>query len=195
MSPDLKTKQSVPRNTAAKSPASTKRRKSDRTGRQNCALTSFLLGVDPSKPPRQPNQRSARETARNISHCPHLPMLPYSPIVNPPPKSKSHQSTKHRRRLTLMGEMHSLCGSKRCGIRISLPRQHVIHVVNRVRITKPHSPPRDPLPTPGIPSERQGRDADDGAGELPSSLDSWGWISAKVPFCSVIRGLDLIKFF
>ena len=97
MSPDLKTKQSVPRNTAAKSPASTKRRKSDSTGRQNRALTSFLLGVDPSKPPRQPNQRSAHETARNISHCPHLPMLPYSPIVNPPPKSKSHQSTKHRR--------------------------------------------------------------------------------------------------
>ena len=154
MSPDLKTKQSVPRNTAAKSPASTKRRKSDSTGRQNRALTSFLLGVDPSKPPRQPNQRSARETARNISHCPHLSMMPYSPIVNPPPKSKSHQSTKHRRRLTLMGEMHSLCGSKRCGSRIILPRHHVIHVVNRVRITKPHSPPRDPLSTPGIPSER-----------------------------------------
>ena len=154
MSPDLQTKQSVPRSIAAKSPASTKRRKSDRTGRQNCALTSFWLGVDPSEPPRQPNQRSARETARNISHCPHLPMLPYSQIVNPPPKSKSHQSTKHRRRLTLMGEMHSLCGSKRCGIRIILPRQHVIHVVNKVRITKPHSPPHDPLTAPGIPSER-----------------------------------------
>ena len=193
--PDLKTKQSVPRNTAAKSPASTKRRKSDRTGRQNCALTSFLLGVDPSKPPRQPNQRSARETARNISHCPHLPMLPYSPIVNPPPKSKSHQSTKHRRRLTLMGEMHSLCGSKRCGIRIILPRQHVIHVVNRVRITKPHSPPRDPLSTPGIPSERQGRDADDGTGELPSSLEFWGWIVLSALSFVVDCGLDLSKFF
>ena len=124
--PDLKTKQSVPRNTAAKSPASTKRRKSNSTGRQNRALTSILLGVDPSKPPRQPNQRSARETARNISHCPHLPMLPHSPIVNPPPKSKSHQSTKHQGRLTLMGEMHSICGSKRCGIRIIAPRHRVI---------------------------------------------------------------------
>ena len=126
VSPDLQTKQSIPRNTAAKSPASTKRRKSDRTGRQNCALTSFLLGVDPSKPPRQPNQRSARETARNISHCPHLPMLPYSLIVNPPPKSKSHQSTKHQGRLTVMGGMHPRCRSKRCTSRIILPRQRVI---------------------------------------------------------------------
>ena len=124
-----------------------------------------------------------------------MSLMPYSLIVNPPPKSKSHQSTKHQGRLTVMGGMHSLCGSKRCGIRIILPRQHVIHVVNRVRITKPHSPPRDPLSTPGIPSERQGRDAADGAGELPSSLESWGWISVKVPFCSVIRGLDLSKFF
>ena len=57
-----------------------------------------------------------------------------------------------------------------------------------MRITKPHSPPRGPLSTPGIPSERQGRDAGGGIGELPSSLDSWGWVSSKVPFCSVIRG-------
>ena len=114
---DLKSKQSVPRNTDAKSPASTKRRKSNSTGRQNRALTSILLGVDPSKPPRQPNQRSARETARNISHCPHLPMLPHSPIVNPPPKSMSPQSTKHQGRLTLMCQMHPRCGSKRCASR------------------------------------------------------------------------------
>ena len=115
--PDLKTKQSVPRNTAAKSPASTKRRKSNSTGRQNRALTSILLGVDPSKPPHKRNQRSARETARNISYCPHLPMLPHSPIVNPPPKSKSHQSTKHRSRLTLVCQVHPRCGSKRCANR------------------------------------------------------------------------------
>ena len=46
--------------------------------------------------------------------------------------------------------------------------------IRGVRITNPYSPPRDPLTAPGIPSERQGRDADDGAGELPSSLEFLG---------------------
>ena len=63
---DLQSNQLVSRNTAAKSPTSTKRHKSDRTGRQNCPLTSFSLGVDPSKPPAEPNQSNASETARNI---------------------------------------------------------------------------------------------------------------------------------
>ena len=79
-----------------------------------------------------------------------------------------------------MGEMHSICGSKRCGIRTILPRQHVIHAIRGLRITKHHSPPRDPLSTPGIPSERQRRDAADDVDVLPSSLDSWGWILLSV---------------
>ena len=72
VSPDL---QSVPRNIAAKSPTSTKSRKSDSTGRQDRALTSFLLGVDPNKPCHHAShldQKKRTQTARNNLRSPAL---------------------------------------------------------------------------------------------------------------------------
>ena len=81
-------------------------------------------------------------------------------------------------------------------MRKMIPRHIKEGCAGNWRIPKPYSPPDDPLTAPGMPSERQGQAADDGAGELSSSLDSWpnwGWISPNVPICSVIRGLESIK--
>jgi hypothetical protein len=97
VSPDLQPKQSVPRNTAAKSPTSTKS-----TGRQGRALTSFLLGVDPNKPPRKPNQKKRTQTARNISDCLHLPIVPTLPSSDPTIKNMRAEQTGGQKRLTLV---------------------------------------------------------------------------------------------
>ena len=56
-----------------------------------------------------------------------------------------------------------------------------LDAMRRVRIRKPYSPPRDPLSTPGIPSEPQGPDAADDAGALPSPLNFGGWVCLFVP--------------
>ena len=56
-----------------------------------------------------------------------------------------------------------------------------LDAMRRVRIRRPYSPPRDPLSTPGIPSEPQGPDAADGAGALPSPLNFGGWTLLSVP--------------
>ena len=71
---NLKTNQLVPRNTSAKSPTSTRRRKPNRTDKKNYPLTSILLGVDPSKQPHQPNVTKAAplslpETSRTARTC------------------------------------------------------------------------------------------------------------------------------
>ena len=120
-------KQLVPLCIATKSSRkSGKRRKSDRTGRQNRPLTSFLLGVDPSKPPREPSQSSAPKLLETSRIAVHLPIAPNLPSSDPPSKIMRAEQMGDQKRLTLMGEMHPPCRSVRCASRIIPPRHCVI---------------------------------------------------------------------
>ena len=123
----LQPKQLTPLCIATKtSHKSSKRRKTDSTSRQNCPLTSFLLGVNPRKPPRKPSQKKRTHTAQNTSnHC-ALPIVPNLPSSHPTIKSMRAEQTGDQKRLTLMSEMHSRCRSKRCASRIIPPRHSAI---------------------------------------------------------------------
>ena len=94
-------------------------RKSDRAGSEHGLITWFFLGVDPSKSSSEPKQSSAPKAAENMPNCSYLANAAKSLIADPPPKSMSPKSTKHRRRLTLVVETHPLCRSVPCASRIN----------------------------------------------------------------------------
>ena len=98
------------------------RRKSDRAGREHGLITWFFLGVDPSKSSSEPKQSNAPKATENMPHLPYLANVTKSLIVDPPPKSMSPKSSKHRRRLTLVVETHPLCRSVPCASRINQTR-------------------------------------------------------------------------
>ena len=156
---------SLPPCIAAKSPTSTKS-----SGTQGRALTLFLLGVDPNKPPHKPNQKKRTQTARNISDCQHLPIVLTLPSSDPTIKNMRAEQTGDQKRLTLVWEIYLPCRSKRCASRIIPPRHYIVWFwrCEPPPAIKPYSPPRDPLTTPGTPSESQESDTADGAGVLPS---------------------------
>ena len=99
----LQSKQLTPLCIATKaSRKSSKRRKTDSTSRQNCPLTSFLLGVDPSKPPRKPSQSSAPRPPETPRTAVHLPIVPNLPSSHPTIKNMRAEQTGDQKRLTLM---------------------------------------------------------------------------------------------
>ena len=123
----LQSKQLTPLCIATKaSRKSSNRRKTDSTSRQNCPLTSFLLGVDHSKPPRTPSQSSAPKLLETSRIAVHLPIAPNLPSSDPPSKIMRAEQMGDQKRLTLMGEMHPPCRSVRCASRIIPPRHCVI---------------------------------------------------------------------
>ena len=88
--------------------------------------TSFLLGVNPRKPPHKPSQKKRTQTARNTSNCCALPIVPNLPSSHPTIKNMRAEQTGDQKRLTLMSEMHPRCRSKRCASRIIPPRHSAI---------------------------------------------------------------------
>ena len=90
---------------------SSKRCKTNSTSSQNYPLTSFLLGVDPSKPPRKPRQSSAPRPPETPRTAVHLQIVPNLPSSDPPSKIMQTEQTGDQKRLTLMGEMHPSCRS------------------------------------------------------------------------------------
>ena len=164
----LQSKQLTPLCIATKaSRKSSKRRKPGSTSRQNCPLTSFLLGVDPSKPPRKPSQSSAPrppETPRTLVPCQSCQTC-HAPSSDPTIKNMRAEQTGDQKRLTMMCGIHSRWRSKWC-MRPKSFRQDIVRFrrYDPPPAIKPYSPPQDPLTTPRTPSESQERNAAGAAG-------------------------------